>query len=61
MKMWIARDRTNDVWFYKEKPHYNMEKGRFEGKLILMPIEGDIFPEVTFENGPKEVELMIKK
>lgn len=59
MKVWVARDKTNDVWFYKEKPHYNMERGKFEGKLILMPIEDEIFLEVTFENSPQEVELKL--
>ena len=36
-----------------------MEKGKFEGDLILIPMDDDIFPEVTFENSPQEVELKL--
>ena len=59
MELWIARERIGDVWFYKEKPLYNMEKGKFEGDLILISMDDDIFPEVTFENSPKRVELKL--
>ena len=36
-----------------------MEKGKFEGDLILISMDDDIFPEVTFENSPKKVELKL--
>lgn len=62
MKLWIARDLSEELILYKEKPSYNnkikmwMYSGLPVGKLT-----GYSFPEVTFENSPKEVELKLIK
>lgn len=64
MKLWIARDKDETLWLFKEYP-IKMEKlfypttditGRFT-YYWRMPM--DMFPEVTFENSPKIVELKI--
>ena len=43
MKLWIARDQNSDLFLYPIKPD------RYS----------DLFPEVTFENSPMEVELKL--
>jgi hypothetical protein len=57
MKLWIARDLDNLIYLYMEKPtlitHY------FDTKYLIGEIEKTSFPEVTFENSPKEVELKL--
>lgn len=60
MKLWIARDRDENLWFYKHKPIYNSNTEQFEGKIYLWQIEDSIFPEITFENSPQEVEFKLK-
>ena len=61
--MWIARDKSGAVYLYKHKPiklsrHFvdcNGERG--EDDIYLG--EKEIYPELTWENSPKQVELKI--
>lgn len=64
MKLWIARDKDGTLWFFKEYP-IKKEKlfypttditGRF---TYYRSMPTDMFPEVTFENSPQEVELKL--
>ena len=71
MKLWIARDVCNiKLQLFFEKPveqegtwvvkHLDKKFNRmFYGNSIL--IENHLFPEVTFENSPQEVELKLVK
>ena len=60
MKMWIARDlRFNKLYLYKEKPVLDCDIWFSEDYPYV--IDDLLFPEVTFENSPQEVELVIKK
>ena len=69
MKIWIARgEDDNYCILFKEKPYkyydWFCKKHFFKtdsmyGTYMCLP--GDEFPEVTFENSPIEVELVIKK
>lgn len=61
MKLWIARDKAENnkgiVCLFTKKPifyAYHENQWHGEGELYL---GRDVFPEVTFENSPKEVEL----
>lgn len=60
MKLWIAKDLSEEFILYKERPSYNNKikmwvgGGLPIGKLRISP-----FPEVTFENSPQEVELKL--
>lgn len=64
MKMWIARYRQGALSLFNHKPY--SDNGAWwadrnideEGEWYL---ESDLFPEVTFENSPQEVELVLKK
>ena len=63
MKLWIARDVDKALALFRNKP---IKNGSFfneydeEGDLRIW-IERRYFPEVTFENSPMEVELVLKK
>jgi len=71
MKMWIARTIGRNLQLFPEEPFYREEYDMWyywktwapsshilsEGSLI----DPSLFPEVTFENSPQEVELVIKK
>ena len=67
MKLWIARDENNELWIFDKKPilvpkdeNYNYgffdlsKDGEWNNKL-----NSSLFPEVTFENSPKQVELKL--
>ena len=64
MKLWIARDKDETLWLFKEYP---IKKGEIfyptidtTGKFTYYrSMPEDIFPEVTFENSPREVELKL--
>lgn len=61
MKLWIARDNNTkyeQLFGYYDNPH--KEEDCFVGHVCAV-FNKDLFPEVTFENSPKEVELVIKK
>ena len=62
-RLWIARDEDNKLYLYGHKPTrlgttFKDEKddGIHNGFLVKLP--GDVFPEVTWENSPKQ--LMVK-
>lgn len=69
MKMWIARDKVGigrgfapKLAMYENKPFQSdIKEGMFfcEGRYVIL--HSRYFPEVTFENSPMEVELVIKK
>lgn len=55
MNIWIARDYRG-LYLFEEKPHDVI--GRFVSyKGFITKINEDLFPEVTFENSPQEVEF----
>ena len=57
MKLWIARDKDDCLYLYDSVPEKapDMFFERSDGKSLF--IGKSIFPEVTFENSPQEVEL----
>ena len=62
MKLWIERDKDGTLYLYEEKPklaHSNASYFVANSGCYELPI--DLFPEVTFENSPKEVELKLVK
>jgi hypothetical protein len=61
MKLWIARDKDGGLFLYSKEPtlygdYYDSPIGTLFGEL-----DNYIFPEVTFENSPQEVELKLVK
>lgn len=63
MKMWIARD-SYGLWLFVYKPVKkvtNNDKYFSKKSNIRYLLDSNLFPEVTFENSPMKVELVIKK
>lgn len=61
MKLWIARNDEGTLELHYKKPYMSKITGRpvwvsgdFVGDLY-----DDLFPEVTFENSPQEIELKL--
>ena len=62
MKLWIARDKNGNLWFHKEKPHINKYDNAFWTSYgECYEVEQDFLTEVTFENSPMEVQLIVKQ
>ena len=59
MKLWVARDTQGSLTLHYIKPEPWAGCGWNGG--IPMWLESDMFPEVTFENSPQEVELKLIK
>lgn len=62
MKLWIARDKDGELYLYPSKPikgDYRFVCGYVYEDYINL--NGDEFPEVTFENSPQDVELKLVK
>ena len=64
MKLWIARDKDGSLWLYNAKPDKNSIM--FTSVLLSneewseeYPLDDNLFPEVTFENSPREVEIKL--
>jgi hypothetical protein len=60
MKLWIARDKDGSLYLYDSIPEKIMDMffERDNGKSLFIGVS--IFPEVTFENSPQEVEIKLK-
>lgn len=65
MILWIARDKDGKLRLFNSKPQKHESKAHNHywietvgGSFI---IDSDSFPEVTFKNSPKQVEVTLKK
>ena len=65
MKMWIARNADGILFLYVNKPSLDSNDNMYytDGDMEddYLNIDKEFFPEVTFENSPQEVELVIKR
>ena len=62
MKFWIARNKNNTLVIFQSKPFLNDNQEWDEHlKEDYMYIPEYLFPEVTFENSPQEIELKLVK
>ena len=67
--MWIARTEDDDLQLFPEEPFYRKEDRIWYMWKVWTPsshilsegslIDPSLFPEVTFENSPIEVELKL--
>ena len=59
LSVWIARDKNGELYLYKSKPWRCKEdtNGHFDCDEILLPMDEDMYPEITWENSPKEFNL----
>ena len=58
MKLWVARDKDGGLNLHFDKPTTDYGKYYFMSTKAVV-ISQDLFPEVTFENSPQEVELKL--
>lgn len=61
MKLYIGRD-SYGLWLFNEKPIkyiYNGDKCFNISPYERYSIGSQLFPEVTFENSPQEIELKL--
>ena len=63
MKYWIARDEDGELYLFDEEPklHKSYIWSTSTECGSSFRIDSDLFPEVTFENSPQEVELKLVK
>lgn len=54
-KYWVARDADGEVAFFKEKPERS--EYLWEAKWYCWIVRRDMFPDLTWEDEPIEVEL----
>jgi len=65
--MWIARDKDECLWLFIDKPIRSQTNGWWEVDTqnsllrddVCLQINGDLFPELGWEDEPIEVELVI--
>ena len=59
--MWIARDEDDSLRIFSEEPTLNGNAWtlKYDGKNTMNQLTSTLFPEVTFENSPKKVEIKI--
>lgn len=59
--MWIARDEDDSLWVFSDEPTLdgNTWTLKYDGKNTMNQLTSTLFPEVTFENSPKKVEIKI--
>ena len=64
MELWIARDMSNNLSLFSNKPKLqfidNYSKQIWVGDFVA-DVKTDLFPEVTFENSPQQVEIKLIK
>ena len=61
MRLWIARDKDGLLYLYDHTPEKRGEYFQTYAGYEDMPLDERMFPEVTFENSPQEVELKLVK
>ena len=67
MKLYIARDKSKSLWLYYDKPvPLSMDNNQFspflndeDEDILIGELESTLFPEITFENSPQQVELKL--
>lgn len=65
--MWVARDKNKELWFYKKKPtRYEYShiwanySPKHRKKRYGLRIDDRLFPNLTWEDEPIEIELVDK-
>ena len=59
MELWIARTKSGKLGLYLFKPLYSNTYDLWICKFGVLIVDKKMFPEVTFENSPKRVEIKL--
>lgn len=58
---WVGRDMSGSLYVYCHEPERNLMKCLWEGDIMGISLSDDMFPDLTWESDPIEVELIIKR
>ena len=62
VKCWGARDKdAATIWLYRVKPTLSGDTFTAPIRHTIGTIDHELIPQITFENSPVEIELLIKK
>lgn len=61
MKMWLTRDLDENLILHFDKPMWIEKHEIWVSNSDAVVLDFKEFPEVTFENGPQEVEINLVK
>ena len=59
MKLWIARDKSGELYLYDIKPEKHEEYFVEPSGYRSISLDDNSFSEITFENSPQQVELKL--
>lgn len=61
MEIWITRNDEGTLELHQNKPflYKQINKTQWVGGDFIGFVFKNIFPEITFENGPKKVEIKL--
>lgn len=61
MKLWIAREEWGGLYVFGVRPFYDEDYDKWTSPIsgLSFQVNGESFPEVTFENSPQAVELKL--
>ena len=62
MKFWITRDKDNlDLYAHETHPYWDKHLDMWNSQGHQYMLDICLFPEVTFENSPQQVEIKLIK
>ena len=61
--MWVARDKDRTLWFFSKFPHQSGIAYYVQDNIFgySSKIDQDLFPDLKYEDGPIEVEVISSK
>lgn len=59
MKMWIARDKDGTLALHESEPYCPFNTWHNTNQEFYLDLDNNLFPEVTFENSPQQIELKL--
>ena len=58
---WVARDADGNMFMYCTKPERDENLQMWMGRYANCGIRNDLFPDLTWDDDPQEVEIIIKR
>lgn len=58
---WLSREKDGDLYIYTCKPERNSSRGCWVGNVADVTPSNDLFPDLTWESEPLQVEIILKR
>lgn len=58
---WVARDEDENLFMYQTKPERDETTQMWMGGCINFDLRNHLFPDLTWDDEPQEVEIIIKR